>query len=41
MVDYHRSNKHDYDIIEDPMADDMIWKCVEDFMSGDIFRNVF
>lgn len=33
--------KHEYDIVEGPMADDQIWDYVEDFMSGRITREAF
>lgn len=32
---------HDYDIVEGPMADDTIWNFVNDFISGNITREVF
>ncbi len=32
---------HDFDIVEGPMADDTIWNFVNDFLSGDISREVF
>ncbi|MBU5315407.1 DUF3990 domain-containing protein [Clostridium bornimense] len=32
---------HDYDIVEGPMADDTVWNYVNDFLAGDISRNVF
>lgn len=32
---------HDYDIVEGPMADDTIWNFVNDYLAGDISRNVF
>ena len=31
VVDCRRGIKHDYDIVEGPMADDQIWDYVEDF----------
>ncbi len=34
-------NVHDYDIVEGPMADDQIWNFVNDFINGDISREVF
>ena len=36
-----RGVKHDYDIVEGPMADDQIWDYVEDFVSGNISREAF
>ena len=41
VVDYRRGVKHDYDIVEGPMADDQIWDYVEDFMEGTISREAF
>lgn len=32
---------HDYDIVEGPMADDTIWNFVNDYLAGNISRNVF
>ncbi|MFQ9979081.1 DUF3990 domain-containing protein [Clostridium cadaveris] len=32
---------HDYDIVEGPMADDTIWNYVNDFLAGEISRNIF
>lgn len=32
---------HDYDIVEGPMADDTIWNFVNDYLLGNISRNVF
>ncbi len=37
-----RSGKvHEYDIVEGPMADDTIWNFVNDYLEGNISRNVF
>lgn len=33
--------RHEYDIVEGPMADDTIWNFVNDFLNGDISREVF
>ena len=41
VVDCRRGIKHDYDIVEGPMADDQIWDYVEDFMEGSITREAF
>jgi hypothetical protein len=41
VVDCRRGIKHDYDIVEGPMADDQIWDYVEDFMEGVITREAF
>ncbi|NFG11558.1 DUF3990 domain-containing protein, partial [Clostridium botulinum] len=29
---------HEYDIVEDPMADDTVWNFVNDYLSGDISK---
>lgn len=41
VVSCRRGIKHDYDIVEGPMADDQIWDYVEDFMEGIITREAF
>ena len=41
VVACRRGIKHDYDIVEGPMADDQIWDYVEDFMEGTITREAF
>ena len=41
VVNCRRGIKHDYDIVEGPMADDQIWDYVEDFMEGNITREAF
>ena len=41
VVACRRGTKHDYDIVEGPMADDQIWDYVEDFMEGNITREAF
>jgi hypothetical protein len=41
VVACRRGIKHDYDIVEGPMADDQIWDYVEDFMEGKITREAF
>lgn len=33
--------RHDYDIVEGPMADDTIWNYVDDFVRGMISRTAF
>ena len=33
--------KHDYDMVEGPMADDTIWNYVDDFTRGEISRAAF
>lgn len=32
---------HDYDIVEGPMADDTIWNFLQDFLAGEISREIF
>ena len=34
-------NTHDYDIVEGPMADDVIWNFAKDFATGKISREAF
>ena len=41
VVNCRRGIKHDYDIVEGPMADDQIWDYVEDFNEGSITREAF
>lgn len=41
VVACRRGIKHDYDIVEGPMADDTIWNYVEDYAKGDISRTAF
>lgn len=41
VVDCRRGIKHEYDIVEGPMADDQIWDYVEDYMEGVITREAF
>lgn len=41
IVACRRGIRHDYDIVEGPMADDQIWDYVEDFMEGVITREAF
>lgn len=41
IVDCRRGLKHDYDIVEGPMADDTIWNYVEDFVKDNISRTTF
>ena len=41
VVACRRGVKHDYDIVDGPMADDQIWDYVEDFMDGSISREAF
>lgn len=33
--------RHDYDIVEGPMADDTIWNFIEDFLAGTLTREQF
>lgn len=32
---------HGYDIVKGPMTDDTVWNYVNDFLDGDITRNIF
>ena len=41
IVACRNGEKHDYDIVEGPMADDTIWNYIEDFMEGEISRTAF
>ena len=41
VVACRRGQKHSFDIVEGPMADDQIWDYVEDFMEGNITREAF
>ena len=41
VVNCRRGFRHDYDVVEGPMADDQIWDYVEDFMEGNITREAF
>ena len=41
VVGCHRGIKHEYDIVESPMADDIIWDYVEDYMTGQISKAAF
>ena len=41
VVDCRRVIRHEYDIVEGPMADDTIWDYVEDYMAGRISKAAF
>ena len=41
VINCRRGFKHDYDIVEGPMADDQIWDYVEDLIEGNITREAF
>ena len=41
VVDCRRGIKHNYDIVEGPMADDTIWNYIDDFASGIISKTAF
>ena len=41
VVACRRGIKHEYDIVEGPMADDQIWDYVEDFIEGNFTREAF
>lgn len=41
VVSSRQGERHDYDIVERPMADDTIWNYVDDFVRGLISRTAF
>lgn len=41
VVACRNGKKHEYDIVEEPMADDTIWDYIEDFIRGNISREAF
>ena len=41
VAECRKGTLHDYDIVEEPMADDQIWNFVEDYTSGRISRAAF
>jgi hypothetical protein len=41
VVDCRRGVRHEYDIVEGPMADDTIWDYVEDYMANRISKAAF
>lgn len=41
VVSSRQGERHDYDIVEGPMADDTIWNYVDDFVRGMISRTAF
>lgn len=41
IADCRSGKTHGYDIVEGPMADDTIWNYVNDYLNGNISRNVF
>lgn len=41
IVDYRRGKSHDYDIVEGPVADDIIYNYIQDFLDGKISREAF
>ena len=41
VVSSRQDERHDYDIVEGPMADDTIWNYVDDFVRGMISRTAF
>ena len=41
VVSSRQGERHDYDIVEGPMADDTIWNYVDDFARGTISRTAF
>ena len=41
IVNCRSGKTHDYDIVEDPMADDTVWNYLNDFIDGEIDREQF
>lgn len=41
VVACRRGQKHSYDIVEGPMADDQIWDYLEDYTAGNITKEAF
>lgn len=41
IKDCRQGINHPYDIVSGPMADDKIWRAVEDYIAGRISRNAF
>ena len=41
IVNCRSGKTHDYDIVEDPMADDTVWNYLNDFTDGEIDREQF
>ena len=41
VVSSRQGIRHEYDIVEGPMADDTIWNYVDDFVRGLISRTAF
>lgn len=41
VTDCRRGKKHDFDIVEGPMADDTIWDYIEDYVNGSITKEAF
>lgn len=41
VVDCRSGVRHEYDIVEGPMADDTIWDYIEDYTSGRISKAAF
>lgn len=41
VVSSRQGERHEYDIVEGPMADDTIWNYVDDFVRGLISRTAF
>lgn len=41
VVSSRQGERHEYDIVEGPMADDTIWNYVDDFVRGFISRTAF
>lgn len=41
IADCRAGKIHDYDIVEGPMADDTVWNFVNDYLNGNISKEVF
>lgn len=41
VINCRRGIKHDFDIVDGPMADDQIWDYIEDLVAGRISRAAF
>lgn len=41
IVDCRRGKSHDYDIVEGPIADDIIYNYIQDFLDEKISREAF
>lgn len=41
IINCRRGIRHDYDIVEGPMADDQIWNYIEDVVAGNVTKRHF